>query len=52
VLIYELLKGGDSVWKLMGGRRAEFALAPPRAIRVTLYHYDLTVGGAGNSSDV
>jgi hypothetical protein len=52
VLIHELLQGGSDAWKLLGGRRGEFATVLPRAMRVTLYHYDLTVWGAKNSSAV
>jgi hypothetical protein len=52
VLIYELLQGGSSAWQLIGGKKGLFAAAPPRAMRVTMFHYDFSLGGGKNGSAV
>ena len=52
VLIYQLLRGSSSAWQLMGGQAQSFAAAPPRAMRVTMFHYDLSVAGGKNGSAV
>jgi len=52
VLIYQLLRGSSSAWQLMGGQAHSFAAAPPRAMRVTMFHYDLSVAGGKNGSAV
>ncbi len=52
VLIYQLLRGGNSTWLLLGGRLGPLAKAPPRAIRVIMYHYDFSLSGGKNGSTV